>query len=89
MIVATGMCFFVDRVGRRKLFLIATGGMLVVFISWTICSAQFAIHGSKSSADAVVVMIFLYYIFYNSAWSGLMVGYAVEILPYNIRAKVT
>ena len=24
---------------------------------------------------------------YNLAWSGLLVGYAVEILPYKIRAK--
>lgn len=32
-------------------------------------------------------MIFIYYVFYNLAWSGLLVGYCVEILPYNIRAK--
>jgi hypothetical protein len=33
-------------------------------------------------------MIFIYYLFYNIAWSGLLVGYTVEILPYSIRAKV-
>jgi hypothetical protein len=87
MIVATGMCFFVDRLGRRLLFLVSTSGMLAVFIVWTICSAEFSMHGSKASANAVVVMIFLYYVFYNMAWSGLLVGYGVEILPYNIRAK--
>jgi len=87
MIVATGMCFFVDRLGRRLLFLVSTSGMLAVFIVWTICSAEFHMHGSKASANAVVVMIFLYYVFYNMAWSGLLVGYGVEILPYNIRAK--
>lgn len=32
-------------------------------------------------------MIYLYYTCYNIAWSGLLVGYSVEILPYNIRAK--
>lgn len=32
-------------------------------------------------------MIFLYYTFYNIAWSGLLVGYTVEILPFSIRAK--
>lgn len=32
-------------------------------------------------------MIFIYYVFYNMAWSGLLVGYTVEILPYHIRAK--
>lgn len=83
------MCFFVDRVGRRTLFLIATSGMLVVFIIWTICGAEFLQHPNKDVADTVVVMIFLYYCFYNTAWSGLLVGYGVEILPYNIRAKVS
>lgn len=87
IIIATGQCFFVDKVGRRPLFLIATTGMLVVFIVWTICSAQFAIHGNKEAANAVVAMIFLYYVFYNMAWSGLLVGYSAEILPYSIRAK--
>lgn len=32
-------------------------------------------------------MIYIYYFFYNMAWSGMLVGYSVEILPYNIRAK--
>ena len=43
--------------------------------------------GNKSAANAVVAMIFIYYVFYNLAWSGLLIGYTVEILPYNIRAK--
>ncbi|TAQ83433.1 hypothetical protein B7494_g8240 [Chlorociboria aeruginascens] len=87
MIVATGICFFVDRLGRRLLFLTSTGGMLATFIVWTICSAQNEIGHSKASGNAVVAMIFIYYVFYNSAWSGLLVGYGVEILPFNIRAK--
>lgn len=89
VIVATGMCFFVDRLGRRLLFLVSTGGMFVIFLIWTICSAQFEMHQTKGSANAVIVMIFLYYVFYNIAWAGLLVGYAVEIMPYNMRAKVT
>ena len=88
IVVAVGMCFFVDRLGRRLLFLVATAGMLVSFVVWTICSARFAISGSKAAADIVVLMIFVFYVFYNTAWSGLLVGYGVEILPYNIRAKV-
>jgi MFS family permease len=88
IVVATGMCFFVDRLGRRLLFLVSTGGMFVVFVIWTICSAQFEMHHSKDSANAVIVMIFLYYVFYNTAWAGLLVGYGVEIMPYNLRAKV-
>lgn len=88
IVVATGMCFFVDRLGRRLLFLVSTGGMFVVFVIWTICSAQFEMHRSKDSANAVIVMIFIYYMFYNISWAGLLVGYGVEIMPYNLRAKV-
>lgn len=86
-IVAIGQCFFVDRIGRRTLFLISTSGMLLAFCVQTICSARFAIDASQASATSVVVFIFVYYVFYNLAYSGLLVGYAVEILPYNIRAK--
>ena len=87
IIVATGQCCFVDKIGRRPLFLTATTGMLCVFIVWTICSARFEMYAEKGAANAVVAMIFLYYVFYNMAWSGLLVGYGAEILPYSIRAK--
>ena len=87
LIVAVTMCFVVDKIGRRKLFLISTGGMLGAFIVWTICSARQDETKSAAAGNAVIAMIFIYYIFYNVAWSGLLVGYTVEILPYNIRAK--
>jgi len=86
-ITALVMCFFVDKLGRRTLFLTATGGMCMSFIIWTICAARFAVNKSTTAANAEVAFIFIYYVFYNSAWSGLLVGYGVEILPYNIRAK--
>lgn len=86
-IVAIGQCFVVDRIGRRTLFLVSTSGMLVSFIIWTICSAEFNHHGKAAAGRAVIAMIFIYYVFYNMAYSGLLIGYSVEILPYNIRAK--
>lgn len=61
--------------------------MLATFTVWTICSARYQIEKSKSAANAVVGMIYIYYFWYNIAWSGMLVGYTVEILPYNIRAK--
>ncbi|KAK8175483.1 MFS transporter [Phyllosticta citrichinensis] len=87
--VAVGSCFVVDRVGRRKLFLGSTAGMLVCFVVWTVLSARLELcsHENRAMGNAVVFMIFLFYFCYTTAWSGLMVGYAVEILPFNIRAK--
>lgn len=87
LFIAVLSCFFVDKIGRRKLFLFSTTGMLITFICWTICSARFAITGARGAANAVVGFIYIYYFFYNWAWSGMLVGYTVEILPYNIRAK--
>jgi hypothetical protein len=34
-------------------------------------------------------MIFVYYLFYNVAWSSLLVAYPIEILPFSVRAKVS
>ncbi|SMQ52647.1 unnamed protein product [Zymoseptoria tritici ST99CH_1A5] len=85
--VALGQCFVVDRVGRRTLFLISTTGMLVSFTVWTACAGHFARTGIQASGNAVVAMIFLYYVCYNLAWSGMLVSYGAEILPYNLRAK--
>ncbi|KAG9238026.1 putative lactose permease [Amylocarpus encephaloides] len=84
---ALTMCFFVDKLGRRPLFLFATGGMLAAFCAWTVCAAQFVKTSVAGAGKAEIFFIFLYYVFYNSAWSGLLVGYGVEILPYKIRAK--
>lgn len=86
-VVALTMCFFIDKFGRRPLFLFSTGGMLVAFCAWTICAAQFVKTAVVAAGKAEIFFIFLYYVFYNCAWSGLLVGYGVEILPYKIRAK--
>ena len=87
-VVAVGMCFVIDRFGRRPLFLFSTAGMLGSFVIWTVCAAQFVKTGVPSAGYAEIAFIFIYYVFYNSAWSGLLVGYGVEILPYRLRAKV-
>jgi hypothetical protein len=54
--VAVTMCFFVDNIGRRKLFLTSTSGMLACFIVWTICSERFSTTGSEASGRAVIVV---------------------------------
>ena len=86
-VVALGMAFTVDKFGRRPLFLASTGGMLIAFTVWTVCSAQFDITADPAAARAVIAMIFVYSTTYNFAWSGLLVAYSVEILPFYIRAK--
>ncbi|KAK5173692.1 uncharacterized protein LTR77_002373 [Saxophila tyrrhenica] len=81
IIVAVGQCFVVDKVGRRTLFLVATGGMLATFIVWTAAAGEYTEHHNVACGHLVVACV------YNMAWSGLLVGYAAEILPYSLRAK--
>ena len=80
-----------DRIGRRPLFLISTAGMTICFAIWTACSATYhksaqdvdadgkPLHPNKSAGNAVLAMIFLFYMFYNLAMSPLLVAYTVEM----------
>ncbi|KAF9000417.1 general substrate transporter [Cyathus striatus] len=76
-----------DRVGRRRLFLTSTIGMVVFWTLQTICFALYTEHNSKGAGHAVIAMIFLFYGFYDLAFTPLIVSYTVEILPYALRAK--
>lgn len=45
--------------------------------------------GSKGIAKGVLAMIFLYNLSYAIGWGPLQVTYVVEILPYQLRARVS
>jgi sugar porter (SP) family MFS transporter len=78
----------VDKIGRRPLFLTATAGMCLMFTAWTITSAQYEKTGNvKTTGYPQIVWIWLYSVSYAFAWSGLLVAYALEILPFKLRAK--
>jgi len=36
---------------------------------------------------ATIPLIFIFYFFYDIAYTPLLVGYTLEILPYKVRAK--
>lgn len=76
-----------DRVGRRRLFITSTIGMTVFWVIQTICLALYSEHGGAAMGRSVIAMIFLYYAFYDIAFTPLIVSYSVEILPFAIRAK--
>ena len=87
LLVSVSCAFLIDRVGRRKLFLVATSGMLICFVCWTICTALYELHGNLAAGKAVIAFIFFFSIAYAFAWSGLLVAYTVEIMPFKLRAK--
>lgn len=49
-----------DRVGRRPLFLLSTGGIFVFFLLQTVCTSQYALHGNKAAGDSVVAFICMF-----------------------------
>ncbi|KAH9919814.1 hexose transporter [Fomitopsis serialis] len=79
--------FMVERVGRRRLFLTSAVGMLLFFMLQTVCTARYLIAGNAAAAHAVIAFIFLFYGFYDLAFTPLIVSYTVEILPFSVRAK--
>jgi hypothetical protein len=68
--------------------------MLVCFIVWTALEStiekQIDASGSGSATlgRAILAIIFLYNAAFNIAWAPLQVTYVVEILPFQMRAKV-
>ena len=61
-----------------------------MFLAWTITAAKFEQSNQtavKSAGYPQVAFVWLFGVFYSLAWSGLLVAYALEILPYKLRAK--
>lgn len=87
LIVSVSCALLVDRVGRRPLFIAATASMCLCFVLWTISSSQQEEKHSVPAGRAVIAFIWIFSFAYALAWSGLLVAYTVEILPFKIRAK--
>ncbi|PGH08297.1 hypothetical protein AJ80_07893 [Polytolypa hystricis UAMH7299] len=77
----------IDRVGRRMLFLICGGGMLVSYIIWTILSSVFDRTKEPGVGHSVVAFVFIYSFFYDIGIIPLLQTYPVEIFPYALRGR--
>ena len=84
---SVGFAFLPARVGRRPLLLLSMALMWLVFTLITILTGYFTHTKSKSASYASVAFIYLYSGVHNLGWTGAMMLYVVEILPYSMRAK--
>ncbi|TDZ35399.1 Lactose permease [Colletotrichum trifolii] len=87
LIVSITFALLVDKFGRRPTFLTSTAGMFGTFIFWTLTCALYEEYESPGANHAMIFFIWVFNVAYAIAWSGLLISYAVEILPYTLRAK--
>jgi len=89
LIVTISAALSVDRFGRRPLFLISMCGMVLSFACWTVTGAVYENSGETNVASgyAQLVFIWIFGVFYDIGFSGLLVAYALEVLPFHLRAK--
>jgi MFS family permease len=84
---SVAFAFLPARVGRRPLLLWSMALMWLVFTIITILTGIFTHTHSKPASYACVAFIYLYSGVHNLGWTGAMMLYVVEILPYTMRAK--
>jgi MFS family permease len=87
LLLAVTAALLVDRLGRRFLFLASTTGMLCSYIVITGLSGSYASTGSKAVGTAVIPWLFIYYGFYDIAFTPLLIAYTAEIWSYLLRAR--
>lgn len=61
--------------------------MLLFFMAATIAGSQYSANPAQGTGIAIVSFFWLHGVAYMLAWSGLLVAYTVEVLPFKLRAK--
>jgi hypothetical protein len=62
--------------------------MVISFILWTIMAAEYENHNQLQSwGIGQIVFVWIFGIFYSIGFSGLLVAYTLEVLPFHLRAK--
>jgi hypothetical protein len=49
---------------------------------------QYTVDGKISAGYAVIAFIFIFTAFYSTVWNGILTGYTVECMSYDIRPKL-
>jgi hypothetical protein len=82
-IFATTSWFIIERVGRRKLFIVGSIGQCLSMVLVFAC----LIPGTSSAAKGAAVGLFTYIAFFGATWLPLPWLYPAEINPIKTRAK--
>ncbi|KAF4626107.1 hypothetical protein G7Y89_g12054 [Cudoniella acicularis] len=79
---------FINRIGRRPMFLIGMTGMLFAILMVTVLTSVNASQNMSNPAygKAIVAMFLLFGVFYKMP-APMINSYIAEVAPYNLRAK--
>jgi MFS family permease len=81
LVIAVSAAFTVDLFGRRRLFLTSCVGMLACYIIISGLAGSFAHTSAAATGIAVIPFLFIYYGFYDIAFTPLLYSYTCEIWP--------
>jgi hypothetical protein len=84
LIIAVSAAFSIDRLGRRFLFLVSCGGVLTGYVVISGLSGSFAHTNKAGTGIAVIPFLFIYYGFYDIAFTPMVVSYSK--LPIHLRS---
>ncbi|KAF8138796.1 hexose transporter [Boletus edulis] len=87
LVNGTFLALTVSRYPRRRIYLACTISLLIVFIAWTVASAEYALTRSLVSSQVVLLLIFVYSPAYNLGFNALTYTFLVELFPFHTRAK--
>lgn len=65
LVMNVTLSFFIDKLGRRPIYMVSTVGTFIVFNAWTIVSARYAIAANQALGYIFVVLTILYGVFYD------------------------
>lgn len=81
-----GACFH-DRLGRRKMFLMSTGGMVVCLAIVAGGAAGYVQEGSIPASRASIAFIYVFGVVFAWAFTSMQPVYPAEVMTNDMRAK--
>ena len=76
-----------DVIGRRKMLLGATAGLVIALAITTGTAAGYVHTGSKASSDASIAFIFVFGAIFAGAFTSMQPIYPAEVMSNDMRAK--
>lgn len=76
-----------DKIGRRKMFLAATSGMVVSLSIVAACSAGYVEYGNQTAPTVSIVFIFMFGAIFSAGYTPMQPVYPAEVVSTRMRAK--